>query len=283
MTKRMHLMDLLDVLEEASVIGDRDIEVNGIAYDSRKTKPGDVFVCIKGFRHDGHRYAQEAKRRGAVALVIEKEVQGVEGIPLILVPNGRRALALLADRFYGSPSTKLRLIGVTGTEGKTTTTYLIEAVLRAAGLKVGLIGSIVNRIREEEEATLTTPESLDLQRLLHEAVEAGIEHVVMEVSSHALTLNRVAQCEFDVRVFTNLNSDHLNLHGDFQSYLKAKATLFSCLRKGPPQRELLISSTGMTLIAEISFEGSHGLLLATSLSMASIEEPTSWPGVLPPA
>lgn len=172
MTKRMRLMDLIDVLDEASVKGDRDMEVNGIAYDSRKTKPGDLFVCIKGFRDDGHRYAQEARRRGAVALVIEEEVQGVEGIPLIFVPNARNALALLADRFYGSPSTKLCLIGVTGTEGKTTTTYLIEAILRAAGLKVGLIGSIVNRIREEREATLTTPESLDLQQLLHEAVEA---------------------------------------------------------------------------------------------------------------
>src|SRR5690606_16440392 len=202
--------------------------VAGLAYDSREVQPGDVFVCWKGLRHDGHDYVAEAYRRGAVAAVAERPVPGEGG--LVVVPDGREALALLSAAFYGFPSRRLRLIGVTGTNGKTTTTHLIKAVLEQAGHKVGLIGTIHHLIGNEVlQPHRTTPESLDLQRLLFHMAERGMEYAVMEVSSHALALRRTVAAEYDVAVFTNVSRDHLDFHGTWDDYVAAKARLFASL------------------------------------------------------
>ncbi|MCI0371254.1 MAG: UDP-N-acetylmuramoyl-L-alanyl-D-glutamate--2,6-diaminopimelate ligase [candidate division NC10 bacterium] len=227
------LGELLVALEGASRVPDLDLLIRGIAYDSRRVRPGYLFVCIQGFREDGHRYAQDAVARGAVCLVAEKRVEVPPTVPVIRVGNARRALALLANEFYDRPSTQLTLIGVTGTQGKTTTVYLIESILREAGYPVGLIGTIVTRVGAREwKSTYTTPESLDLQESLRACLSAGLTHVVMEVSSHGLALERVAGCVFDVGVFTNLSSDHLDLHRTLERYLAAKATLFASLGTG---------------------------------------------------
>lgn len=205
-----------------------DTSVGGLAYDSREVQPGDVFVCWKGLRHDGHHFVADAYRRGAVAVVAERPVPGEGG--LIVVPDGREALARLSAAFYGFPSRRLRVIGVTGTNGKTTTTHLIKAVLEQAGHKVGLIGTIHHLIGNEIVQThRTTPESLDLQRLLFQMAERGMEYAVMEVSSHAVALKRTLGTEYDVAVFTNLSRDHLDFHADFDDYAAAKASLFASL------------------------------------------------------
>ncbi|MGB9905673.1 MAG: Mur ligase family protein, partial [Desulfotomaculales bacterium] len=201
--------------------------VRGIAYDSRKVEPGYVFVAIEGFRTDGHLFTGEALGKGAAALVVSKPVAVPGEVPLVRVPDTRLALALLAARFYGYPGRRLKLTGVTGTNGKTTTTYLLRAVYRRAGARVGLIGTVANWIGERKiPVTHTTPESLDLQKILAEMAGAGVDTVVMEVSSHALALKRVAGCRFDTAVFTNLTQDHLDFHKDMQDYLGAKKILF---------------------------------------------------------
>ena len=189
------------------------MEIKGIAYDSRQVQSGDLFVCIKGFSFDGHTFAEDALARGAVGLVVEQSSSVAPPsaeVPIIHTEDSRKALALLSAEFYGHPSRKLRLIGVTGTNGKTTTTYLIKAILAAAGHKVGLIGGIGNQVGGKLlPAERTTPESLDLQRLFNEMVIDGCDYSVMEVSSHAIELQRIAGSEFDIGVFTNLSQDHL--------------------------------------------------------------------------
>ncbi|NPV29694.1 MAG: UDP-N-acetylmuramoyl-L-alanyl-D-glutamate--2,6-diaminopimelate ligase [Firmicutes bacterium] len=223
--------DLLQGIEIAAARG-LETPVEGIHYDSRQVKPGFIFVAIKGFRTDGHFYLDEAVARGAVGLVVEREVPVPPGAAWARVRDTRRALASLAANFYGHPSRELTLIGVTGTNGKTTTTHLIEAVLRAKGIKTGLIGTVWNKIGEKELPVLhTTPESLELQSLLREMVGAGVAAVAMEVSSHGLFLKRVAECEFDAAVFTNLTRDHLDFHKNLDEYLAAKMLLFTGLGK----------------------------------------------------
>ncbi len=210
-----------------------DVAVAGVHYDSRRLAPGFVFVCIQGFRTDGHLYIAEARERGAVGLVVEKEVAVPEGMAWALVEDSRRALAVLAANFYGHPARQLALFGVTGTNGKTTTAHLIARLLEAGGKKVGLLGTVWNRIGDRFlPVTHTTPESLDLQQLLRQMVDSSVEAAVMEVSSHGLALARVAECEFDVGVFTNLTRDHLDFHRTFEDYFRAKALLFEGLGKG---------------------------------------------------
>jgi len=225
----MNLHDLLNYLPRHEVVRPAaHASVRGLAYDSREVQPGDVFVCWRGLQHDGHAFVDEAYRRGAVAAVTERPVPGPGG--LVVVPDGREALALLSAAFYGFPSRRLRLIGVTGTNGKTTTTHLIKAVLEQAGHKVGLIGTIHHLIGGEVLPThRTTPESLDLQRLLFQMAERGMEYAVMEVSSHAVALKRTVATEYDVAVFTNLSLDHLDFHGSLDDYAEAKARLFASL------------------------------------------------------
>jgi UDP-N-acetylmuramoyl-L-alanyl-D-glutamate--2,6-diaminopimelate ligase len=228
------LGELLQGLEPLTLSGGEEIPIAGISNDSRRVGPGFLFVCVRGFKDDGHRYIPEALARGAAALVVERPFPGSVSVPVIRVADARKALALLSVRFYDHPSARLTLIGVTGTQGKTTTTFLIEGILRQAGFATGLIGTVVRRVGEREEhSLLTTPESVEIQHLLDHSVRAGLTHVVMEVSSHALALHRVAGCDFDIAVFTNLTSDHLDLHRSRRRYLQVKSALFAQLGPDP--------------------------------------------------
>jgi UDP-N-acetylmuramoyl-L-alanyl-D-glutamate--2,6-diaminopimelate ligase len=213
--------------------GHPDVDVEGIRYDSRQVQWKDLFVCIKGFTLDGHDFLQDAWRAGAAAAIVERgdlPEPVLRGGTVVLVRNSRKGLALAADRFYGHPSQKLTLIGVTGTNGKTTTTYLIESLLKHVGRQVGLIGTIAYRCGGVEmDAARTTPESSDLQALLARMALLGADSAVMEVSSHALALHRVDNCEFDMAVFTNLTQDHLDFHGTMGAYRGAKLSLFEGL------------------------------------------------------
>ncbi len=213
---------------------DRDIEITGIVYDSRQTVPGNVFVCIKGYEQDGHRYAKMAEEMGASLIVAEDEVD--VKIPVCYVSDSRKTIARMACRFYDNPSKKFKLLGVTGTNGKTTTTYLIRSILETAKKRVGIIGTNENVIGDKilltKSTTPTTPNSLELQKLFSEMVENDAEYVVMEVSSHALYLDRVFGCSYDVGIFTNLTQDHLDFHGTMENYMNAKAILFDISDNG---------------------------------------------------
>ncbi len=221
----MKLTKLTSQLEVGAWVGD-DPDVRALAYDSRNVRPGAVFVAIPGIVVDGHDFIDQAIALGAVAVVVEKERPELS-VPQVVVGDARRALAAMAGRFYDYPSRHLKLLGVTGTNGKTTTAYLLESIFRHAGRRTGLIGSIEYRIDGEcYEAERTTPESLDLQQILAAMVNAGVEVAVMEVSSHALTLGRVDGCCFAGRVFTNLSQDHLDYHADLEDYFTAKTRLF---------------------------------------------------------
>jgi UDP-N-acetylmuramyl-tripeptide synthetase len=207
------------------------MDYTGVAYDSRKVKPGDAFVAIPGLKVDGADFIPQAIKKGAKVIVAEKDVKLPEGIVLEKVPSTRKALAHMANIFYDHPSQKVKLIGITGTNGKTTTAYLIESILKNAGFKVGLLGTVGARINGKDvETSLTTPESLELQALLDQMVKAGVTHVVMEVSSHALALDRVAGCDFDIAIFTNLTHDHLDFHKTREEYLDIKKKLFQMLK-----------------------------------------------------
>jgi UDP-N-acetylmuramoyl-L-alanyl-D-glutamate--2,6-diaminopimelate ligase len=217
---------LLDRVERSE--GDLEQEVRGLVYDSRKVAPGEVFFAIPGEKSDGHDFIAEAIRRGASGVVFSRQGDRPTAAAAVQVNDVRRALGLWAAHFYGWPSQNLRLVGVTGTNGKTTLTYLIESAFVAAGLTPGVIGTINYRYPGHEVASHhTTPESLDLQRMLDEMVRAGVKAVAMEVSSHALGQERVRGLEFDVGVFTNLSRDHLDYHRDMEEYFLAKSSLFT--------------------------------------------------------
>ncbi|MEW6541456.1 MAG: UDP-N-acetylmuramoyl-L-alanyl-D-glutamate--2,6-diaminopimelate ligase [Bacillota bacterium] len=221
------LINQLDVLDHGPLL---DVLVSGIAYDSRQVQPGFMFAAIDGLVTDGHRFVPDAVARGAAAVLLQQRVPVPEGVAWAVVPDTRKGLALAAGRFYGDPGRALRLVGVTGTNGKTTTTHLITALFRARRPGVGLIGTIENRIGDEVlPVRHTTPESLDLQRLLRRMVDAGVTDVVMEVSSHALSLSRVHGLSFEAGVFTNLTQDHLDFHAGFEDYFAAKTQLFTGL------------------------------------------------------
>lgn len=217
------------------------LEITGIAFDSRQARPGTLFVCIPGFQVDGHDFAHRAVANGAVALVVEKKIDRVPAdIVQIQVDDCRRRLGLLAARFFAYPASKLSTVGITGTNGKTSTAFLCEAVLEKAGQAPGLIGTIRAKVGEQERKVKnTTPEASDLQELLRDMVDAGNRSVVMEVSSHALALHRVAGIQYDVAVFTNLSQDHLDFHADMEDYFQTKRRLFDSLgldwsRPAPP-------------------------------------------------
>ncbi len=223
----MTLSKLLENVHITEVQGNIDIKISGIAFNSSEVKPGDVFVCITGFKTDGHIYAQDALEKGAVAIVAEKAIEDIAAT-VVLVNNTRFALAHMAAVYYEYPYRRFRLIGVTGTNGKTTTTYLLKAILENKGKKVGLIGTNQNMIGEEViPSHHTTPDSLELMRLFKYMADEGADFVVMEVSSHSLALDRVAACEFDIGAFTNITQDHLDFHKTMAEYILAKAQLFS--------------------------------------------------------
>lgn len=208
------------------ILGSDDIEIADLAYDSRMVKKGDLFFCISGFKTDGHDYIEKAVKQGAVAVVVTEEQKNLS-IPQVVVKDGREAMALCACTFFGYPARQIKTVGITGTNGKTTTTYMIKAIAERAGMKVGLIGTIVNMIGKKTlHAERTTPESIDLQRLLRQMVEEGCNLLVMEVSSHSLQLKRVFGIEFDVGIFTNLTQDHLDFHDTWDNYVHAKSLLF---------------------------------------------------------
>lgn len=225
----MKLSNLLSEFDCKRVIGSTETEIKALAYDSRRVKRGALFFAIRGFRDDGHNYIGQAIKNGAVGLVVEKYQANVpEAVTQVITPDSRSALAMASACFYDYPSSRLRLIGVTGTNGKTTTSFLIERIFRAAGKKTGLIGTIDYRIGDRVlAAERTTPESLDLQALLASMADAGVEIAVMEVSSHASQLKRIDGCRFETAVFTNLTQDHLDFHRDMDEYFQAKARLFT--------------------------------------------------------
>ncbi len=220
----MQLKELLKDIK-CEIIGDPTVEITGLAYDSRKVKPGDLFFCIKGFSSDGHRYVAAALKAGAVCLMVTERQE--TDAAQVLVEDDRKAMSLIAAAFYGHPARTLTMIGVTGTSGKTSTTYLLRNILEQAGKRVGLIGTISNVIGDKAvPADRTTPESPDLQKLLREMVDAGIDTAVMEVSSHSLKLDRVYGIEFAGSIFTNMSQDHLDFHKTFEDYRDSKAILF---------------------------------------------------------
>lgn len=223
----MLLQYLLENLTNVEISGDTNREINKIEYDSKKIEKNDIFVAINGFKDNGKNYIDDAINNGACAIVCQDEIEKKEGITYIKVEDARIALAVMSATYYGNPARKLKIIGVTGTKGKTTTTYMIRDIMLASGKKIGMIGTICNTYGNiKEESIRTSPESLDLQALLARMVEAGMEYVVMEVSSHALALNRVYGIKFIVGVFTNLSEDHLDFHKTMENYLEAKAKLF---------------------------------------------------------
>lgn len=224
------LTELLALLPEAQVLGEAGQKIEGITADSRKVGPGTLFVCLAGARVDGHNFIAEAQKLGATAAVVEKDVPAPAGMTLIKVTDSREAMQVIVPFFYDYPGRKMRMIGVTGTNGKTTTTHLIRSIFMEAGYKVGLIGTIHILIGDRMlPVQNTTPDVVDLQSTLAEMAAEGIDYVIMEVSSHALELGRTAGCEFDVGVFTNLTQDHLDFHITFDKYRDAKAKLFSQL------------------------------------------------------
>ncbi|RKQ37396.1 UDP-N-acetylmuramoyl-L-alanyl-D-glutamate--2,6-diaminopimelate ligase [Oceanobacillus halophilus] len=207
---------------------DEDLEIVDIEMDSRKVKPGFLFVCISGFTVDGHQYADEAVKNGAVAIIAEKHIEAK--VPVIIVNDTSRTLAILANKFYDFPTSNIPLIGVTGTNGKTTVTYLLEKIFNDNKEKTGIIGTIQMKIGGDTYSTPnTTPNALDLQRFFKKMSDEQVEQGIMEVSSHALDLGRVYGCDYDVAIFTNLSQDHLDYHKDLDDYLRAKSLLFSQL------------------------------------------------------
>lgn len=245
-----------------------DVEISGICYDSRKIKKGDVFVCITGFAADGHIYANAAVSGGASAIIAERDL-GLS-VPTAVVDNSRHALSFIADRFYDHPSGKFKLIGVTGTNGKTTTTFLVKKILEDAGLKVGLIGTNKNMIGDVDIPTeRTTPESLELTQLFAQMAEEAVDCVVMEVSSHSLCLSRVDFCEFDVGAFTNLTQDHLDFHETMENYLAAKKKLFDMCKTGIINAD---DEGGRQILADCSCVSvSYGIDSATDIKASNIE------------
>ena len=222
----MKLKELLKNIPVLHCTADPELEISQVHYDSRKVTEGSLFVAVTGFASDGNRFIPMALSKGAVAVVTAKKPEG--DIPYILVESDRLALALLGCNFYGHPAESMTMIGVTGTNGKTSTTLLLKQVLeKVLGAKVGLIGTMANMVGDEEIPTeRTTPESFDLQALFARMRDAGCTHVVMEVSSHAVTLERIGGTHFDIAAFTNLTEDHLDFHKTMDAYCDAKAELF---------------------------------------------------------
>lgn len=230
-----NLRKLLERLEYISLTGDENIEVTDIVNDSRKVGEGALFFCISGAAFDGHNFASEVVEKGAKVLVVEKEVGEFPGVTIVKVKNTRYAMALISAAYYDHPAEKLKVIGITGTKGKTTTTYMVKSILENAGHKVGLIGTIEAIIGDKKiPANNTTPESLTIQKYFSEMLKAGCDTVVMEVSSQGLMLHRTAGFTFEIGIFTNLEPDHIgpNEHASFEEYMECKGMLFSQCRYG---------------------------------------------------
>ena len=224
----MYLNKILEQIPGIEWIGDAAAEIGGISYDSRSVQKGDLFVAIKGEKADGAQFVAQAVQNGAIAVAAESKTNPDLRATPIKVPNARKFLAEASRIFYGNPSAKLKLVGITGTKGKTTTSYLMESIYACAGISSCLAGTIETRIGAQRfHSSHTTPESADLMKFLRQAVDQQCTHGVMEVSSHSLELRRVYRTRFAVGVFMNLTHDHLDFHGDMETYFKAKSILFS--------------------------------------------------------
>ncbi|OIK09670.1 UDP-N-acetylmuramoyl-L-alanyl-D-glutamate--2,6-diaminopimelate ligase [Bacillus sp. MUM 116] len=223
----MLLTDVVKDLEFEPIKGDLDREVNSIAYDSREVVENGLFVAISGFKVDGHGFIEKAIEMGATTIIVEKDVWVEDYVTILKVADSRKALACVSANFYQNPTEKFNLIGITGTNGKTSITYFLKSIFEEAQKSVGLIGTIGtvidNKLMKNQN---TTPESLNLQKIFTDMVDAGTDDCIMEVSSHALSLNRVAYCNFNTGIFTNLTPDHLELHHNMEDYFQAKALLF---------------------------------------------------------
>jgi UDP-N-acetylmuramoyl-L-alanyl-D-glutamate--2,6-diaminopimelate ligase len=224
MVQLARLIRSLDVIETR---GAMDLEITDISYHSHRVKEGHLFAAIPGTKQDGRHFIEEVIARGAGAVIAEQMPPHSVDIPLVVVKDARKALAQVSAEFFSHPSREIKLVGITGTNGKTTTSYLLESIIKAAGKETGVIGTINYRMKgKEQPAPTTTPQSYDLQRLLREMVTAGIGYAVMEVSSHALDQERVRACHFDAGVFTNISPEHLDYHEDMERYFAAKSRLF---------------------------------------------------------
>ena len=237
----MKLENMLVGLEDLKVKGDLDIEIEGLDRNSKNIKEGYLFVAIKGFSADGHKFINDAIENGAKAILVEegcdlKSIKNLDNITIVMAKDTREALAITSANFYKNPSKKFKLIGVTGTKGKTTTTFMIKEILERSGKKVGLIGTIAIYIngKKIQDSDRTTPESIELQQIFAKMVDEGVEVVVMEVSSQSLKLHRVTGCEFDYVLFTNFSEDHIspNEHPDMKDYFESKLKLFKMCKNG---------------------------------------------------
>jgi UDP-N-acetylmuramoyl-L-alanyl-D-glutamate--2,6-diaminopimelate ligase len=222
----VRLDELVGAVAGARIAGDGSLEIAELAYDSRRVSPGALFFCVPGEKADGHQFAPAAVEAGAVGLVVERELPAIE-VAQVVVGDARAAMAPVAARFYGEPTRELRVAGITGTNGKTTTAFLLREILEAAGVRCGLLGTVKRVVGGvEEEVERTTPEAIDLQRTFRRMLDAGDAACAMEVSSHALVLHRADAIHFDVALFTNLTQDHLDFHADMEDYFQSKRQLF---------------------------------------------------------
>jgi UDP-N-acetylmuramoyl-L-alanyl-D-glutamate--2,6-diaminopimelate ligase len=222
----MKLADLVAELPGARIVGDGSAEISELVYDSRKAGPGSLFFCVVGAKVDGHEFGPRVVEEDAAALVVERELTEL-AVPQVVVPDSRAAMAPLAARFWGDPTAELRVVGVTGTNGKTTTAFLIREILQAADFRCGLLGTVKQVVGGvEKEVERTTPEAIELQRTFRQMLDGGDEACAMEVSSHALSLHRADAIRFEVALFTNLTQDHLDFHADMEDYFLAKRRLF---------------------------------------------------------
>lgn len=276
----MQLKDIVRLLPEASVEGPLDREISGLTYDSRRISPGMVFVAIPGQNSDGHDFIPSAVERGAAAVICDQPRPVSARVTRILVPDAREAMACAARSFYAHPSSRLKVIGVTGTNGKTTVAFMVKAILEAAGWKSGLIGTVRYEMGDRIiPAQRTTPESLEVQQLLAQMLRADCQCCVMEVSSHALDQKRVLGVEFDVAIFTNLTRDHLDYHGTMENYYLAKRKLFARQQAGAKRGASVINiddAYGVRLAGEQGLEiqltyglGETARLRATKIELSS--------------
>jgi UDP-N-acetylmuramoyl-L-alanyl-D-glutamate--2,6-diaminopimelate ligase len=273
----MQLKQIIQQLTEATVEGPLDREVSGITYDSRRVTPGMLFVAIPGRTTDGHEFISTAIERGASAVICERSRAFPSRATRISVPDAREALARAANSYYEHPSKKLKVIGVTGTNGKTTVAFMVKAMLEAAGIKTGLLGTVRYEIGDRViPAQRTTPESLEVQQMMAQMLKADCEACVMEVSSHALEQKRVLGVEFDVGIFTNLTRDHLDFHGTMENYFAAKRKLFASLAEGGKRSAAIINiddTFGARLAggSRVEVELTYGLQKAARLRATRIE------------
>jgi UDP-N-acetylmuramoyl-L-alanyl-D-glutamate--2,6-diaminopimelate ligase len=280
MRREVPVSTLLDALSDKRVVGTPPASVRGLTADSRRVSPGDAFVAVPGFKQDARRFVPEAAARGAALVVTEGEPLADVRVAQVLVPSARRALAALAGAWWEHPSRALTLVGITGTNGKTTTSYLVDALLRARGGATGILGTIQYVVGDEvRPAGQTTPEALEIEAMLAAMRARGVRGVAMEVSSHALVLSRVDALAFDVAVFTNLTQDHLDFHGTLEAYGRAKRRLFELLAASPKPRRVAVVNgddpAGAAMVAGLGLE-----TLTYGLGPSARVRPTEWTSTL---